>query len=495
MARDFLDILKLHPGLERLPREELVKIVYLRDKRSLPDDLKRLFDRVAVIRMAMDETHQIADAIDFATGEVAGVNLGLASDALHYVRRRLEMLRDREIAVDWSPKGDPFDGDVLPLFDGLQLDLSGFNGVEADGAAGTLRAEVGATWRDAFQAAQGQDRLFPLLPVLPTNPYLGDVVNGTAVLTAYRGGISRYLRNVDFLGPDTRYGQSGFDRVPNAATGYDLNALLTVMGRNLVVPVSLSFALLPGGPVRTVRYHLEDPEALLAALQGLSGTRLQPLRVALGDPVAAEVGLGSRKAFVLEVCLTGTEALLDAQTGALDDLLGMEEGEEDEGEAPGGQKETLEGLGHLLREPPRGKYPLYLTEVRTHVADAAGLLEELAAWSHRLGDRYGLAGHLRESGTLSLLPFVRVDVQGQSTMGEPYDVPLNRGDRFDRVWEVVRVAREHGATLRANQLIQLLNPETQTQKRFRLARRIKEGVDLPNIINPSGLLWVPETPR
>lgn len=497
MSRDFLEVLKLDPALRRLPEEELVKVVYLRDKRALPDDLKRLFDRVAVIRLTMTDTHDIAAAMDFGTGEVAGVNLGLAADSIHYVRRRLLMLRDREVAVDWAPKGDPFDGDVLPLFDGLLLDLAEFIGVEADGENGTVRAEVGATWRDAFQAAAQAQRLFPLLPVLPSNPFVGDLVDGTAVLTSYRGGFAGYVRNVDFLAPDTRYGKSGFDLVPNHATGYDLNGLLTVLGRNLVVPVSLTFRLLPAATVKGVRYRFPDGAALLQALTALHRSRLRPLRVAFGDPVAGSVGFGG-DGFVLEVNLMGTEETAAAQARAVDPALGIPtpKGKGGEAEAkPSVPREEVDGLGHLLEEPRRGRYPFYLAEVRCHVAEAGPLWDELATWSQRMGDRYGLAGHLMESGTLSLLPFVRVDVTGRSTMGEPYDVPLNRGDRFDRVWEVVRIARKHPCRLRANQLLQLLNPDTNLQRRFQVARRIKEAMDLPNIVNPSGLLWVPETPR
>lgn len=499
MPADFLDLLHADPNLEQMAREELAKLLYLRDKRSLPDDLKRLFDRVAVVRLGIEQTPEAAQAMGFATGEVAGVNLGLATDSLHYVRRSLSMLRDREVAVDWAPKGDPFDGDVLPLFDGLLLDLSAFNGVETDREGGYLRAETAATWRDAFLAAEGAGRVFPLLPILPGNPYMGDVVGGTVVLTSYRGGLTAFLRNVDFLGPDTTYGQSGFDQVPNAATGYDFNALLSTMGRNLAVPISVTFRLLPGGALRGLRYALPTEAALVEALGELDASRLRPLRVAFGDTTAAEVGLGDGP-FPLEVDLLGTEDTVTAQVAALDDLLGVqasgEAGDEvEEGEEPpeagGPPRRERDDLDHLLTEPPRGKYPQYLTEIRAPLADAAGLWEELVRWSASRGDRVGVAGCLEESGTVRFLPFIRIDVQRQSTMGEPFDVPMNRGDRFDRVWELVRIARKHPCRLRATQLVHLLNPDPELQKRFRLARRIKERVDLPGVINPSGLFWMP----
>ncbi|MFQ6013383.1 MAG: FAD-binding oxidoreductase [Thermoplasmata archaeon] len=475
-----MGILQSSPGLERRPEEELVKILYLRDKRALPEEMKRLFAQTTVIPLKMGETRDVAEAMRFVSGEVAGVNLGGASGTLHYVRRSLNMLKDRDLSVDWTPRKDPLEGDILPLFDGLLLDLTDFHGVEVDPERGILRCEVGATWRDAFEAAEQAHRLLPLFPVLPSNPFMGDLVAGSALLSSYHGGPHAYLRNVDFLGPDTNYSQSGFDDVPNNATGYDLNALLLTMGRNLGIPLSLTLRILPFARTKAARYTFESQEEVLKALQALGQSSLQPLRVVFGDPTASAVALDGGEGYALEVDLSGSEETLARGEKALEAMAG---------EATPG--EGREGFAHLLEGATRKRPPFPLAEIRTSLANLPALWEELAAWARTRGSAFGLAGTLQEAGTARILPFMRGNIRGTSTTGGPVDQVLHRGDRFNLVVDLVRIAQRHPCRVRNTQVTQLLSADTQLRKRFALVRRLKAGIDLGNIINPSGLLWVP----
>lgn len=478
--RDFMAVLRPYPALERLPEEQLVKIVYLRDKRALPDEIKRLFDQATVIPVRVEETRDVAEAMRFASGEAAGVNLGGTSGTIHYVRKSLEMLKDRELSVDWEPRSDPLEGDVLPLFDGLLLDLSEFSGVDVNPENHMLRCEVGATWRDVSEAAQQAGRLLPLFPVLPANPYMGDLIAGTALLSSYAGGPQDILRNVDFLSPETSYSQSGFDLVPNNATGYDLNALLLLMGRDLGIPVSVTLRLLPFDRMRAVRFAFATWDDLFQALQAVEGAPLDPLRVVFGDPVASAVGLDGGEGYTLEVDLAGPEEVLASQEKALQAAVG---------EATPG--EVTEGLGHLHETATRDRPPFHLAEIRTSLADLPALWEDLATWTGIRGDAFGVAGTLQEGGTVHVLPFMRGDIRGISTTGGPVDQVLHRGDRFDRLTELVRIAQRHPCRVRSTQVAQLLAQDQEMGKRFGLVRRIKQAVDLASIINPSGLLWVP----
>ncbi|MFQ5553622.1 MAG: FAD-binding oxidoreductase, partial [Thermoplasmata archaeon] len=390
-SRDFMGVLRPYPDLERLPKEELVKIAYLRDKRALPDEIKRLFDQATVIPVKMDETRDVAEAMRFASGETAGVNLGGASGTIHYVRRSLEMLKDRDLSVDWGPREDPLEGDVLPLFDGLLLDLSDFAGVEVHPENNTLRCEVGATWRDVSEAALRADRLLPLFPVLPTNPFMGDLIAGSALLSSYAGGPQGCLRNVDFLGPDTSYSQSGFDLVPNNATGYDLNSLLLMMGRNLGIPISLTLRLLPFDRTRAVRYAFESWEGVLTALQAIGRSGLGPLRIVFGDPVASAVGLDGGEGYTLEVDLGGSKEILGSQEKALQAAVGEET-----------PPEAVDGLTHIHEAATREKPPFHLAEIRASLVDLPPLWEDLATWVGVRGSAFGLAGSLQEGGTVRI---------------------------------------------------------------------------------------------
>ncbi len=464
---DFREKLAGYPGLQALPREELVRAVYLRDRHILPDDLKRLFESVSVIRIPVAEAEEISLAIGVATGEIASVNLGLASDSLHYVRTQLAMMRDRELSVDWGPKEDPFDGEVLPHLDGFHLDLSNLKGISLDEENGTVRCEVGTRWKDVFDTCASQGWLFPLFPIFPHDHLMGDIVAGTAILTSYSGGPERYVRNIDFLAADTRYGESGFDQVPNNASGYDLNSLLLAMGRNLAVPVSVTFTLLPAvEAVRIFRYAPESMEDLVASLRGIAGSQGQPLKVIFGDGTASKVSLGGNEGLTVEVALRGTEETLPVQQKQLDSAFKKET-----------KKTEVDGLAHPLVTPTKGRGPTPLVEVRASLADVQPLVDDIVAWAEGQGPGLGIIGTLSQGGTAGLLPFAQK--------------PLNRGERFDRVLELVQIARKHRCRLRYSPLLHLLSPESNMEKRFNLARRIKERVDLPNVINPSNVLWVP----
>lgn len=467
MARgaDFREMLARFPGLQALPREQLVKAVYLRDRRTLPDGVKRLFDTATVVRVPAEEAEDVARAIDVANGEVAAVNLGLPADALHYVRTRLAMERDREVTVSWGPRSDALEGEVLPQLDGFELDLRKFQTVEVDHERGVVRCGVGATWKQAFDACRRQGWLFPLFPPLPLNPYVGDLLRGTALLTSYGGDASQYLRNVDFLGPDGAYSQSGFDGVPNCAAGYDLNALMLAMGQSLGIPVSATLALTGAAEdARTLRYPGEGLD-LTEALQAVEASGVRPLSLLFGDATASRVAWGAEGSTVT-LTLHGTEETLPYQEEAVDAAFGGETA-----------KEAHEGLVHVLQKGARRKEPAALAEFLVALPDLAAWLEELTAWREERGPAFGWMGSLSEGGTVSLVPF--------------HEEPLSRGERFDRLYELVLLARKRPGRLRTTPVLQLLEPESGGERRFELIRRIKAGVDLPTVVDPSGVLWVP----
>ncbi|MFQ5837384.1 MAG: FAD-binding oxidoreductase [Thermoplasmata archaeon] len=465
---DLMDRLRRFPGLERVPREELVKAVYLKDKRALPDDLKRLLDSITVLRIPVEDAEDISHILGVATGEVAGISLGLPADSLHYVRTRLAMMKDRELAVDWTPREDPFDGEILPQLDGFQVDLAKLKRVELDEENGVVLCGVGARWREVFETCESMGWIFPLSPILPSNPYLGDVVGGTAFLASFKGGPEAYVRNIDFLSPDGRYGESGFDLVPNNAAGYDLNSLMLVMGRHMIIPVSVTFTLLPmASTVKTSRYSVWSPEALVEAMRNLINTRVQPLRVSFGDGTGSLLAFGREGEPTIEIVLAGTEETLPVQQKLVDAAF-----------KEGANKEEVEGLTHVTQSAPGGDAPpSLLVEFRASLADLQLILQDVTSWVEAQGSGFGIIGSLYQAGTVSVIPFI----SGQT----------NRGERFTRVLELAQIARKHSCRLRNNPTIHLLSPEANLGKRFALVRRMKERVDLPHVINPSSLLMVP----
>ncbi len=462
---DFREMIASFPGLRALHRAEQAKAVYLRDKRTLPEDLKRLFDGVSVVRLPMEEADDVAHAISVATGEVASVSLGLRGDTLHYVRRSLEMMRDREVTVDWIPRSNVFDGDVLPQLDGFLLDLSAFNRIGVDRENGLVTAGVGALWSAVHEACMSTGWFPPVFPALPMDTYVGDIVRGETILDSFRGGPETCVRNVDFISADATYGESGFDNVPNSAAGYDLNSLLVAAKGHLTIPLSVTLSLMPSAENLTRRtYSMKTLEELVTSLPKVSRVGILPLRVAFQDETATEV-IAGKKGVTVNVLLHGTEETLPSQSKALDDALG--EGVEVE---EGPFEPTYAIAGNRTLSP--------LAELRLATSDLAPLLEDLSTWQEAQASLVGLAGSLYEGETVSLVPFLAKKA--------------GRGERFDRLVELVELVRKHRGQVRSNQLVQLLTPEDRLENRFNLVRRIKARLDLPLVVNPSGLLWAPK---
>jgi hypothetical protein len=465
---DLMDRLRALPALERLSREDLVRAVYLRDRRTLPQDFKRLLETISVIRIRAESPEDVVEAVKVATGEVAGVSLGLTADSLHYVRTRLAMMKDREVAVDWAPREDPFDSEIVPHLDGFQVDLSALKAVDLNEDVGVVRCEAGATWWEVYEACSEKGWLLPVFPMLPYPCYVGDIVGGTSTLASFKGGPEAYLRNVDYISPDGHYCESGFDLVPNSAAGYDLNSLMMVMGRHIAIPISLTFALIPLAPVqKTLRYMLDDLEALTGALTAVLKSRIQPLKILFGDALGSEVALGKAGNLTVEIVIQGTEESVAAQQKRLDAAF-----------PEGAQREEVEGIVQPLQRLGPGQAPAQLAEIRANLADVQPLMQDLASWLEEQGPDFGLVGSLSQGGTVALVPFI--------------NRAANRGERFDRLLELLHMSRRHGCRLRDNHTVHLLSPETNLEKRFALVRRIKERVDLPNVINPSSLMWIPQ---
>lgn len=466
---DFLEALTAFPSLQALPREQLVKAVYLKDRRSLPDELKKLYETARAVRIPAEEPEDIARAVEVANGEVAAVNLGLPSDVMHYARTRLSMGKDRELSVDWGPRSDPLDGEVLPQLDGFELNLEGFRDVNIDDENAVVRCGVGARWREVFEHCRSRGWVFPLFPLLPIDQYIGDVIAGTATLVSYSGGPEACIRNVDLITPDARYGETGFDLVPNSAAGYDLNSLMTVMGRNLGIPVSVSFTLLSCfEDSKTFRFTLKGTEDMVKGLTNLAKTKVRPLKVVFGEGTASQSAFGVAGGPVVEVTIQGMDETVAPQEKALESAFGE-----------GAEKETLEGIYHPLTKAPPRVAPSPLAEVRTSLRDFGALLQDFMGWKESSGPAFGVVGYLMESGTVGMQPM---------SSG-----PVSRGERFGRLVEIVQIARKHRCRLRTSPVIHLLEPETNLEKRFALIRRIKAEVDRPNVVNPSGVLWVPSS--
>jgi FAD/FMN-containing dehydrogenase len=152
---------------------------------------------------------------------------------------------------------------------GLVVDLSGMRGVHVDPAAGTLRAQGGATWGDLDRESQAYGMSVP-----------GGVVSSTGIggLTLH-GGLG-HLRRRDGLSIDNLLAAEvvtadGAVRTASEDTDADLYWAIRGAGSNFGVVTSMLFQMRPIGPMvflSGVAYPQDDAEALVRGWRDVLAT-------------------------------------------------------------------------------------------------------------------------------------------------------------------------------------------------------------------------------
>src|SRR3989440_289218 len=165
------------PALAELIREALIHALFVRDDRVLPPDLIADLNRVPPVTVKVKEDAEVRKLVRVLNGQESTVSLGLSAEDYHYFRTQLGVGRTREFGVTMRPRTLLTYDWIVPEQRGVQLDFTGYAGIEFAVDGHRAIAQVGALWKRLYDEASERGHLVPFVPTVPLDFAIGDALD------------------------------------------------------------------------------------------------------------------------------------------------------------------------------------------------------------------------------------------------------------------------------------------------------------------------------
>ncbi len=456
------------PALSEMIREALIHALFVRNDRVLPREIIADLTRTPAVTVKVKDDADLRKLVQVLNGSESTLSLGLDAEDYNYFRTQLGVGKDREIGLTIRPHSLLTYDWLVPEQRGVQVDFSGYAGIQFPAKGHTVLAQVGLPWKRLYDEALANGHLLPVVPTVPLDFAIGDAVWGDAPLASYDAEFGAYvnaLRTISAFGHRTRV---GFEEVSNNGTGYDILHGTLPNASEFYVPIEVAMRLAPKPVARkTLTYTFDDPAKLSAALDKLSRTSARFPWAHLADAVGAAVlrpGIVPDP-FTLQVGLAGTATSLPLREKAADAALAGFKVKA--GDVPNPFDVPAAEYEKTAKRVDRS---LFVGEVRLPAASAGDLATRLKALGQQVAAKVGIFGTLRASGTLSLFPF--------------FDHPKDRSHIYDLSKGVARVVEKVPTAVFVSRLGHLWNENPAFTDRMRILREIKLRFDSPHVLQP-----------
>jgi FAD/FMN-containing dehydrogenase len=456
------------PALRDVVRDALIRAVFTRDDRVLPRNIIADLSRAPAVTVKVKDDGEVRKLVQVLNGSESSLNLGLGAEDYHYFRRGLGVGKDRDIGVVPRPRALLTYDWLVPEPRGVQLDFSAYRGIDLEDGAARAVAQVGATWKDVYDAALTKGRLLPIVPTVPLDFALGDAIWGDAPLGSFLGEFGDHvqaLRTISAFGHRSRL---GFEDVSVEGTGYDLVHGLLPLADEFVVPIEIAIRLGPKPPARkTLTYSYDDGPKAAAALDKLARSGRTPAWVHVADGAAARA-LRPRlpaEAFTVQVSIGGPEAGIANREKAMDAALAGFKGKAADVPNPfdGPSDEYRKAADRIGRSA-------FVGEVRLPARLLGDFHGKLAAFGQAVTAPAGLFASLRASGTCSAFP--------------SFETSKERHRLYDLSKGVADIAAQVPGTVFVSRIAHLWADDPDYRRRMDLLRRLKLEIDAPHVIQP-----------
>ncbi|MGI0149859.1 MAG: hypothetical protein ACREDF_10060, partial [Thermoplasmata archaeon] len=311
------------PALAEMIREALIRALFVRDDRVLPAGLVADLNRVPVVTVKVKDDGEVRKLIRVLNGQESTVSLGLSADDYHYFRTQLGVGRTREFGVVTRPRTLLTYDWIVPERRGVQLDFTGYAGIEFFEDGHLAIAQVGATWKQLYDDALGKGHLVPFVPTVPLDFAVGDALYGDAPFASLRGEFGSYVNALRTISPHGHRARIGFEEVANNGTAYDLLHASLLLAAEFFIPVAVALRLEAKPATRkTLTYAFDDGGKLATALDKLSRLGSGVEWVHITDAAAAKIlrPSGASEAFTVQVSV-GTATGLPSKEKAIDGAM------------------------------------------------------------------------------------------------------------------------------------------------------------------------------
>src|SRR3989475_4669139 len=255
------------PALAELIREALIRALFVRDDRVLPPALIADLNRVPPVTVKVKEDAEVRKLVRVLNGQESTVSLGLSAEDYHYFRTQLGVGRTREFGVTMRPRTLLTYDWIVPEQRGVQLDFTGYAGIEFAVDGHRAIAQVGALWKRLYDEASERGHLVPFVPTVPLDFAVGDALYGDAPFASFRGGLASYVNALRTISGYGQRARIGFEEVANHGTAYDLLHTVIPLAGEFFIPLSAALRLEAKPATRqTVTCGIGEPAHAPAAL-------------------------------------------------------------------------------------------------------------------------------------------------------------------------------------------------------------------------------------
>ena len=456
------------PALSEMIREALIHALLVRTDRVLPREIIADLTRGPAVTVKIKDDADLRKLVQVLNGSESTLSLGLDAEDYNYFRTQLGVGKDREFGLSVRPHALLTYDWLVPEQRGVQVDFSGYAGLEFPPKGHTVLARVGTPWKRVYDEAAARGHRLPIVPTVPLDFAIGDGVWGDAPLASYDADLAPYvnaLRTVSAFGHRTRV---GFEEAANNGTGYDVLHGTLPLAAEFFVPLEVGLRLAPKPAARkTLTYTYDDPAKLSAALDKLSRTSQRFPWVLLTDAAASTAlrpGIVADP-FTVQVALAGSASGLPLREKALDAAVaGFRVKSAD---LPNPFDVPAAEYEKAAKRVERG---LFVGEIRLPASAAGDFAARLRALGQQVAAKVGFYASLRASGTLSAFP--------------SFDHPKDRTHIYDLSKGVARLVEKVPGAVFVSRLAHLWNEDAGYIERMRIFRELKLRFDSPHVLEP-----------
>ena len=456
------------PALSEVIREALIRALFVRDDRVLPRDLIGDLNRVPPVTVKVKDDGEVRKLVRVLNGQESTVSLGLSAEDYHYFRTQLGVGRTREFGTVMRPRILLTYDWIVPEQRGVQLDFTGYAGIEFADDAHRAIAQVGATWKQLYDGAPAKGHAVPFVPTVPLDFAIGDALYGDAPFASYRGEFASHVNALRTISPFGHRARLGFEEVANNGTAYDLLHATVPLAAEFFIPVAVAVRLeAKPAAAKTLTYAFDDGMKLALALDKLSRTTQLPAWVHITDAVAAKIlrPAVAADAFTVQLSVGGTTSGLAPKEKAIDTAMAGFKSKS--AEVPNPFDVPADAYRKTADTVVRS---LFVGEVRV----PAKALGDFSAKIRALGDqsvaKAGVYASLRATGTVSTFPF--------------FAAPKDRSKVYDLSKGVRAIASRIPGAAFTSRLAHLWEEEPNFMRRMAFLRSLKVTIDTAHVVQP-----------
>lgn len=456
------------PALREVVRDALIRAVFTRDDRVLPRGIIADLSRAPAVTVKVKDDGEVRKLVQVLNGSESTLNLGLGAEDYHYFRRELGVGKDRDIGVVPRPRVLLTYDWLVPEPRGVQLDFSAYRAIDIPEHGHRALVQVGAIWKEVYDAALAKGRLLPPVPTVPLDFGMGDAIWGDAPLASFAGEFGDYVQAIRSISAFGHRSRLGFEEVSGEGSGYDLLHALLPIADEFVVPVELSVRLAAKPPARkTLTYGYDDPGKAALALDKLARSGRSPAWVHATDAGAARaIRPGdAAEAFTVQVSVGGAEAGLANREKALDAALAGFKGKG--ADVPSPYDVPADAYRKAAERVARSAF---VGEVRLPARLLADFYGKLAAFGKGATAPASLYASIRATGTCSAFPAFETSKERHRL----YDLSKGIADIVAGLPDAIFVSR----------IAHLWMDDAAYRRRMDLLRRLKLEIDAPRVIQP-----------